>query len=400
MRKKSTSATGTPPKRFPEKKLVVIALPFLSEGEIPLVQGIREPLEQQGELEVMVLSGGYEAPLRRLAETGQLAGAIGEFVSGRWLESLLAQHIRIVQIGSSVQARAMIPSVATDLGAMAEEAVQVFLGAGIQGVAYLGPARVLGPIAQETVAPLHLEKALTEACLRHAIEITHCSAMSGALVKNFLQTLPHPTGLLCATDRLARIAILAAREAGLRIPHDLAILGVGNSRMESLSAQCAISSFELPLEAIGKQAAALMITLLEGKPGEGRALLPARLHERESSMRASSGVARALAYLRSHPESSITAGELARLVGMSRRSLETAMKLATGSSPGRTLQQRRRMRAEQLLQQTDLSIAAVGEACGYREGAVFSTAFRRWTGQSPREFRRSKMRAIKKLTQS
>ncbi len=339
----------------------------------------------------MILSGGYEAPLRRLAEIGQLAGAIGEFVSGRWLESLLARDIRIVQIGSIVQGSAMIPSVATDLRAMAEEAIQVFLSAGIQRAAYLGPAGVLVPMGQETLVSPHLGEALTEACRNRNVEITHCSAMSGALVKNFLQTLPPPTGLLCATDRLARMAILATREAGLRIPQDLTILGVGNSRMESLSAQCAISSFELPLEEIGKQAASLMIALLDGKGkyGEGSTLLQARLHERESSMRSSSGVARALAYLRNHPESSITAGELARVAGMSRRSFEIAIKSATGSSPGLTLQQMRRVRAEQLLRQTGLSIAAIGEACGYPEGAVFSAAFRRWTGTSPRYFRRN-----------
>ena len=116
--------------------------------------------------------------------------------------------------------------------------------------------------------------------------------------------------------------------------------------------------------------------------------LRARFHERESSFHSSSGISRALAYLRNQPETNMTAGELARLAGMSRRSFEVAMRKRTGTSPGIYLQQMRRKRAEQLLGSEELAIAAVGQACGYAEPAVFSAAFRRWTGKSPREFRK------------
>jgi transcriptional regulator GlxA family with amidase domain len=176
---------------------------------------------------------------------------------------------------------------------------------------------------------------------------------------------------------------------GLRVPQDLSVIGVGNLRMESLQAGIEISSFELPLEKIGEEAGRLMVKMLEGKYSIPRRsiAIPALLHERESSMHAASGVKRAMAYLRSHPDTSINAGELAQIAGMSRRSFECAVKSAIGCSPGEVLIQNRRRRAEMLLEENQLTIAEVGQASGYGEPAVFSAAFKRWTGQSPRAFR-------------
>jgi transcriptional regulator GlxA family with amidase domain len=129
-----------------------------------------------------------------------------------------------------------------------------------------------------------------------------------------------------------------------------------------------------------------MADLLEGKE-VGSVTVDPLLHERESSLRAASGVERALAWLKSHPDAAISAGELARLAGMSRRSFEMALRAARDISPGELLRSMRQSRAEKLLRETQLDIAAIGRDCGYPEAAAFSAAFKRWTGRSPRDFR-------------
>ena len=386
MRKIQKSASISPGKGpLNAKKLIVVALPLLSEGEIPLVQGIREELERREGFEVMVLSGGYEATLRRLAATGQLAGAIGEFISGRWLEDIRSMGASVVQIGSDAGLHPEIPSIGTDIRAMALEATQALRMGELSSIGYLGPAGQSGSHGSPQLC-----STLAEICQSHGIILHHSPATSETLVKSFLQSLPRPSGLLCASDRLARIAIIAARGLGWRIPQDFSVIGVGNSRIESLHANIPISSFELPLGEIGRRSGILMASLLQEFPLKIPASPPlrARFHERESSFHSSSGISRALAYLRNQPETNMTAGELARLAGMSRRSFEVAMRKRTGTSPGIYLQQMRRKRAEQLLGSEELAIAAVGQACGYAEPAVFSAAFRRWTGKSPREFRK------------
>lgn len=362
-------------------KLIVIAIPLLSEGEIDLVQGVRKSLLPLGaNYEVLVLSGGYEASLRKLADLGELAGTIGEFMSPVWLESLINKGIPVVQLGQNAGDK--IPRVSSNLTAMGEEAAKALLENGVQSLAYLGAS---GPSGSA-----RLGETFTESGLNQGHTVALCSEFSNPLLKAFLNSLPLPIGLLCATDRLAHLAALSAKESGLRIPQDLAVIGVGNSRMESLQAGIALSSFDLSLGEIGIKAGALMADLIRRKStGVSSVQIMAKLHERDSSLRSASGVTRALAYLRSNPGTSMSAGEMARLAGMSRRSFEMALQAECGKSPGVLLQGMRLERAKQLLKTDDRKIAEIGRECGYQEASVFSSAFKRWTGKSPRDYRKA-----------
>jgi LacI family transcriptional regulator len=366
-------------KTLSERRLIAVALPLLSESEIILVQAIREELARRGDFEVMVLSGGFESLLRKIAENGEVAGVIGDFMSGVWLKSLLDHGIKVVGIGDGMTGGmgAGTSWVTTDVRMMGSEAARL-LGNGVRALAYLGPTGAPGSI--------RLGEAFAAACAESGREVSRCHSATGVLLRNFLRSLAKPCGLLCANDQLARRAISAAGEEGLRVPQDLAVMGVGNVRMESLHAGMPISSFELPQGEVGRLAAAAMVALLDGQASSQETVAPL-VHERESSMRSPSGVARAMAYLRSHPGTSKTAGELAILAGMSRRSFEKALRQAEGLTPGALLKQIRRKRAEELLRETTLGIGLVGRECGYDELAVFSAAFKRWTGRSPREFR-------------
>ena len=44
--------------------------------------------------------------------------------------------------------------------------------------------------------------------------------------------------------------------------------------------------------------------------------------------------------------------------------------------------------AKELLSETDMPVAAVGEKCGYTDSNYFSRIFRKSTGMTPTEFRR------------
>ena len=57
------------------------------------------------------------------------------------------------------------------------------------------------------------------------------------------------------------------------------------------------------------------------------------------------------------------------------------------NSPGREILDRRRARAENLLQGTDHSISHIAQECGFRDPTTFSRFIRRATGCGPREFR-------------
>lgn len=363
--------------------MIALALPLLSEGELRLIEGLRKSITNQDEgVELIVLSGGYEASLRKLMETDSLAGAIGEFISPAWLESLSNSGIALVQLGSGFDDR--VPSVSVDLVDMGSRAVDTLLKNGALSLAYLGAS---GPSGS-----MRLGASFAAAAGQRGMSVVQSNELAGPTLKEFLRTLPRPAGLLCASDLLARRAVLAAHEAQLKVPDDLAVIGVGNARLDSLYAGINLSSFALPHHEIGFHAGNLLLSLLSGTSSHSAAIpftvtLKTTLHERESSIRSTSGIVRALAYLRSNPATQMNAGELARFAGMSRRAFEMAVKKEYGTSPGMLLNEIRRTQAETLLKKTDQEIAAVGRECGFVEPALFSTAFRRWTGQSPRDYR-------------
>ena len=49
----------------------------------------------------------------------------------------------------------------------------------------------------------------------------------------------------------------------------------------------------------------------------------------------------------------------------------------------------RSRRAQRLLKTTDLPVGIIGERVGFPEASGFAKAFRKWTGQTPTEFRLS-----------
>ena len=78
----------------------------------------------------------------------------------------------------------------------------------------------------------------------------------------------------------------------------------------------------------------------------------------------------------------------ARLTATSVRTLQRRLK-EQGLTYAQLLEDLRHDLAIRLLRDPDLTAAEVTQELGYRDPAIFTRAFRRWTGQTPSEFRRS-----------
>jgi AraC-like DNA-binding protein len=99
-------------------------------------------------------------------------------------------------------------------------------------------------------------------------------------------------------------------------------------------------------------------------------------------------VGRALALLHERYAEPWTLESLAREVGTSRTLLAVRFKELVGEPPMAYLTRWRITRAANALHGARQPVARVAEQVGYRSDAVFSKAFRRITGQSPRDWRR------------
>jgi len=86
------------------------------------------------------------------------------------------------------------------------------------------------------------------------------------------------------------------------------------------------------------------------------------------------------------PHGKARASEIARRLGISQRSLARRLSLE-GKTFSNVLEELRSNLAERYLTEEDLSISQIAWLLGYKEVSAFTHAFKRWTGNTPREAR-------------
>jgi LacI family transcriptional regulator len=93
------------------------------------------------------------------------------------------------------------------------------------------------------------------------------------------------TAIFAASDMMAVGALKVVREAGLRVPQDVALVGLDDVPVAT-ALQPALTTVRQPIEQMGSMAADLLLDLLENPPNEQapahKIILPAKLVVRES----------------------------------------------------------------------------------------------------------------------
>lgn len=92
-------------------------------------------------------------------------------------------------------------------------------------------------------------------------------------------------------------------------------------------------------------------------------------------------------------ESEASASAIARMLGVSVSTMNRRLAVE-GVTFSELLAQKRRQLAERLLAHSELPIAEIAARVGYGENATFTRSFYRWTGMSPRAFRRNRASSL------
>jgi AraC family transcriptional regulator len=97
---------------------------------------------------------------------------------------------------------------------------------------------------------------------------------------------------------------------------------------------------------------------------------------------------RVVEFIEGHLAEAISLAALAEIVDLSVYHFARAFKQSFGAPPHRYHMARRMDRARSLLQKRALSVTEIGIRIGFRETSSFTTAFRKFTGLTPTEYRR------------
>ena len=92
-----------------------------------------------------------------------------------------------------------------------------------------------------------------------------------------------PDALFCGNDQIARGAADALRERGVGVPGDVAIVGFDNWEVMTLAARPPLTSVDMNLKALGREAGDRLIDMIAGKRVSGVQRRPCSLVVRQSS---------------------------------------------------------------------------------------------------------------------
>ncbi|MFA6288344.1 MAG: substrate-binding domain-containing protein [Opitutaceae bacterium] len=209
----------------------------------------------------------------------------------------------------------------------------------------------------------------------------------------WLKSLPVPCGILCPNDVVGMKVIMACRDAGLDVPRDMAVLGIGNYKEVCAESPVTLSSVEPHFETVGYRAAAFLYDLLRGKSVSNKPVLvpPGEVIVRESTKVFALKdplVGRAMTIIHEEHIEPLTVPDLlSRLGNLSQRLLELRFKECLGSSPYHEILNARIQRAQRLLRSTALSLEEIAYRSGFYDASQFSRHFKKLCGQTPSRYR-------------
>jgi LacI family transcriptional regulator len=324
-------------------------------------------------------------------------GIIGLLFHRDVADALVELNIPLVNTTSTLAAWD-IPLVEVDHGRVGQMAAEYFLAKGYRSFGFFGSAWTHVSTTREAGYRERLASAGFELATCHAEYLPRPPVGASwrhvdDQVESWLRTLPKPVAIFCSNDVPARDLADVCRQLELRVPQEVALLGVDNDELECGLTWPSLSSVELPAQRIGYEAAWMLDELMRGKkpPSKPLFLPPVRVVTRQSTDTLAvenATVAAALDYIRANLSEEFTVEDIAAGAGVGRRDLERKFRAALDRSVLDEVRTARVDRVKQLLVDTELSMAAVAQRAGFSGSRRMAVVFREVTGATPRQYRR------------
>lgn len=212
-------------------------------------------------------------------------------------------------------------------------------------------------------------------------------------LRDWLEDLPKPVAIFACNDMMAKTLIEVCLSSGLKVPQEVAVLGVDDDSFICNITTPTISTVKLDFEGIGyKVGSKIERAILCGEYEEDVILHePVRIIERESTpplQIKDPYVRKVLDYLQKHYTEDISISDAIRDIPLSRRSIEIRFrKEMSGKTMLHTLTDLRIEKMKTLLEQTDEQVFNAAILSGFNESTNINRVFKASTGYAPREYR-------------
>ncbi len=209
----------------------------------------------------------------------------------------------------------------------------------------------------------------------------------------WLNALPKPAAVMAVDDLRATHTLEAAAAAGIKVPKELAVIGVDNDELLCDMTEPPLTSIAPDHVRLGELAAETLDRLMRTSPLNHTLTLRSTaktLAERQSAKSVTPSVhlvERATAYIRRNATKGIGADDVIRHLGVSRRLADLRCRQLTGESILSAILRIRLAEVKRRLKDTDTPIAKITAACGFKGENYAKKLFRSRFGMSMTGYR-------------
>ena len=391
-------AAGHPPR-------VLLVIPTANIIHRQILNGILRYAHQHGPWEFHMITGLFEEQgIRRTQEWG-CTGAIAFTDTQAHVRAVLAAAVPVVFInppGALMGAESPLAQhccAVRDHAAVGRSAADYFLDRQDAHFAYVGDAQNKAWSCERSRGFSERVAEQGFACAVYPVPPPRERddfGLESKRLRAWLKKLPKPVAVLAARDQRARQILETCMDAGIAVPHEVAVLGVGNDEILCETTTPSLSSIELDGENTGYDCAELLDERMRSPASARRpcllSLSQARVVTRRStdtSCVSDPLMARALALIQESRGAQITVADVARQLKVSRRLLEMKARKTIGRTLCEEIQRVRLNRARALLRNTKLTVSEVAAACGFYDPSHLGLWFRKAFRQTPTAFRAS-----------
>ena len=221
-------------------------------------------------------------------------------------------------------------------------------------------------------------------------------AVEQSKLTRWLAALPKPVALFAAMDIRARQVLDTCLMNGIKVPDEVAILGVDNDEQLCLGSSPTLSSIDCDMGQCGFMAAQLLDEQMRGKRKRKTLLTYGvkKIAERQSTHAEQPVqdqlVVRAIEFIRLNACEGIGVTEVVAHLKVSRRLAELRFRKTCGRSILDEIQTVRLERVKRLVTETAFSIREITDRSGYQTDDHLRRIFKRQFGMTMRECRRQR----------
>lgn len=388
---------------MPKLRNVALIIDASQPYDRKVVQGVAAYVRQAGHWSIYL----EENPLQKLPDWRRWSGdgIIADLDDRKVAEAVGGLDIPIVGIGGGYgwyDPASRIPYFASNDEAIGLLAAEHLLERGFRSMAFCGFPRTRTNLWSDARGKAFKQHVVKAGCPCSVYAGQHRSARNWDELQRglsqWLAALPKPLGLMACDDVRARHVLEACGRLGLRVPDDVAVIGVDNNEMLCELSTPPLTSVEQGLRRMGYEAAGLLDRLMGGeKPAQLRYVIdPEAVVTRRSTEALAvddSEIQSAVRFVRDHAAEGIQVPDVATAIQVSRSTLERRFKKLIGRSVREEIQRVQLERAKQLISTTNLPLKQVAQQAGFHQVPYMTTLFRRRYGDTPAAYRENMRRS-------